>query len=165
MGLPKSKTFLRALESDMSKQKSIHLAFTATYKNLEGVGAWVRYQLRDTSEEKQSLSSGESQIFHDIELAVHEICNNIIEHAYGHQNGQIDAYFTFERREKCVTVDLYDTGQPFDSAEVSAPDLTIPQEGGYGLYLVHALLDEVTHSVHRLGNGTAGNHWHLVKYL
>ncbi len=105
-------------------------------------------------------------ISHNIQLAVHEVCMNIIEHAYANQpGGRIALTLTVEPpsgvQASRLIVDLHDTGaHSFDPAAVAAPDLDVPQVGGYGLFLVQQLMDDMQYepqpNEHR---------WRLVKYL
>jgi len=49
-------------------------------------------------------------------------------------------------------------GLPFDPAQVMPPDLRRPSEGGYGLYLIASLVDEVS-----FGEAGSGRRLALVK--
>ena len=59
-----------------------------------------------------------------------------------------------------LTVELSDTGMPFDATAVAPVNLESPQEGGYGLFLAEALMDEV-HYERKAGR----NIWRLTKRL
>jgi serine/threonine-protein kinase RsbW len=108
-----------------------------------------------------------------VELAVHEVCTNIVEHAYaGMPGGDIAVALTLETKEgeprraqsqastRRLVVELQDTGRPFDPQAAPAVNLDLPQEGGYGLYLAQTLLDEV-----RYERRTGCNVWRLTKHL
>jgi len=95
-----------------------------------------------------------------LELAVYETCTNIIQHAYRDSVGRIDLELFLEDQPQCLVVDLYDTGCSFNIAEVPVPNLDVPQEHGYGLFLIRQLMDDV---IYHPGNGK--NHWRLIKYL
>ncbi len=79
------------------------------------------------------------------ELAVCEVCENIVVHGYGEDAaGTIDAAITSQPGE--LTVELRDRAGPFDpaSASVSAPDPRVdPPIGGLGLYILHEVMDEI----------------------
>ena len=103
---------------------------------------------------------------HNIQLAVHEVCMNIIEHAYANQpGGRIALTLTVEPRPNTsarrLIVEIYDTGaHSFDPAAVAAPNLDVPQVGGYGLFLVQQLMDEMQYEPRR-----TDHRWRLVKDL
>lgn len=144
----------------MSIPESIHVPIRATHKNLHTIGIYVRSLLQRIVESGNASESEISAIAFDIELAVHEVCNNIIEHSYGHENGFIVACFRYEQSRNCVNIELCDKGRPFDETNVTPPDLSTPQVGGYGLFLVYQLMDEVSYS-----RVDEENHWQLLKFL
>lgn len=101
-------------------------------------------------------------VSHNVQLAVHEICTNIVQHAYGDQpGGRIRATVALHLEPRRITVDLSDTGRnTFDPAAVAAPSLEEAQVHGYGLFLARQLMDTLTYEL-QPGN----NHWHLDKQL
>lgn len=101
-----------------------------------------------------------SDTIYQLQLAAHELCNNVIEHAYGHETGQLEVVITLAEQPLRFIFDLYDTGGPFDAAAVVAPTLDQPQVGGYGLFLARQLSDELHYE-----RVDARNHWQLIKIL
>ncbi len=96
-----------------------------------------------------------------IQLAVHEVCANIVDHAYaGLPPGRIAVAFYLSTDRRRFEIEVRDTGRPFDLATVPEPNPAALQERGYGLFLVRNLMDEVTYQ-----SGSEGNVWRLVKYL
>jgi serine/threonine-protein kinase RsbW len=96
-----------------------------------------------------------------VQLAVHEACTNIVDHAYENQApGRILVNIAIENTPPRIIVELSDTGRSFDPKSVPMPKLDSYQVHGYGLYLMHQLMDEVTYKP--LPNG---NLWRLVKKL
>lgn len=144
----------------MSHSETIRFTILATYKNLQSIGEQVRTFCTDSATTEMQSPEEIAAIAFDIELAVHEVCNNIIEHAYGNETGQITIHLRYEQRTKSIHIDLFDTGQPFDKADVVLPNLEQPQMGGYGLFLAEHLLDEVTYQ-----QLDRQNVWHLTKRL
>lgn len=149
----------------MDYPETVHVTIQATYKNLQIIGEHVRSFCAEVAAAEKSpalnLSETElSAIAFDVELAVHEVCNNIIDHAYGHENGQIAITLCYAPRTKQLHIDVQDTGPPFDASTVVPPNLEQPQTGGYGLFLANQLVDEVTYT--RVENS---NIWHLTKQL
>jgi serine/threonine-protein kinase RsbW len=97
---------------------------------------------------------------YNVLLSVHEICTNIIEHAYENKGGRIEIDIQMDEQSGVLTVDLFDKGQSFNLADVSQPDLDSAPVRGYGLFLVHELMDEVSYSP-----VDEKNHWRLVKRI
>lgn len=135
----------------------IRLTVPAVQKYLNVVGACLSAMLQRVERitERESLT-------YNVELAVHETCTNIVEHAYGDdRNGRIDVVFSLAERPRRLVVDLHDTGQTFlDISQLEEIDLEKANISGYGLFLIYQLLDEVTYQP-QSGN----NRWRLVKYL
>ncbi|WP_245863207.1 ATP-binding protein [Candidatus Viridilinea mediisalina] len=98
-------------------------------------------------------------VIYNIQLAVHEACTNIINHAYNHKSNEtihVTMTLTFDPPQ--LTVELQDRGNPFDSATYTSPNLEEVQVHGYGLFLINNLMDTVTYT------STPGrNEWCLVK--
>jgi serine/threonine-protein kinase RsbW len=101
------------------------------------------------------------QIVYSVQLAIQEACTNIVRHAYeADSGGRILTTIALIDDPLRITVRLVDTGQWFDMDSVPEPDLDNPQVHGYGLFLIHQLMDEVSYQ--RDGES---NVWRLVKYL
>jgi serine/threonine-protein kinase RsbW len=96
---------------------------------------------------------GEAKEVHDLRLAVQEACTNVIKH------GQMSPeerrlVIRFEFAEDVLSVLITDQGAPFEPPEVSEPPGTRedPAEGGYGLFLIRALVDEMFYEIRPRGN-------------
>jgi len=140
----------------VTDQKAVRLTADATYQDVRTIDEALVNLLADAGDIDETT-------IHGIELAVHEVATNIVDHAYPeHQNGRIEASFTLSGRQKGtqrqLMVELSDTGAPFDAATVAPVNLEVPQESGYGLFLAQALMDEV-HYERRAGR----NVWRLTK--
>ncbi|RME42689.1 MAG: hypothetical protein D6796_14020, partial [Caldilineae bacterium] len=96
-----------------------------------------------------------------VELAVSEICTNMIEHAYADFPGDITGQITLTNLG--VQIDIYDQGRSFNPDAIPPPisDPMDPNEGGYGLHIVRQIMDIAEYEA----NTPQGNHWRLVKYL
>lgn len=106
----------------------------------------------------QNLSDLPDTWHYNLQLAVHEICANIVEHAYRDCQGEIT--IIFDVAAHALTVHFRDTGNTFALDNVPEPILDDdPQERGLGLFLVRQLVDEMHYS-----SDANGNHWQLVKY-
>lgn len=91
-------------------------------------------------------------------LAVGELCNNAIKHAYGGVTGQ-PIRVSLEAQPAQVVIEVEDWGRRFEADRYSAPDLEATPDHGLGLYLVRSIADEATVDVDR----GAGTRWTLVK--
>lgn len=96
-----------------------------------------------------------------IELAISEICTNIIRHAYAEAGGNLDGRITLLNNG--IQLDFYDTGTSFDPNTVPRPETNLGElvEGGYGLHIVRQIMDVVSYEHHP----KRGNHWYLLKLL
>jgi serine/threonine-protein kinase RsbW len=92
-------------------------------------------------------------------VAVGEICNNVIKHAYAGQAGQPIAIALNAFPDRLV-VDVEDEGEPYDPRGYQPPDLDAVPENGMGLFLVRRTVDEVAIDTAR----PRGTRWTLVKY-
>jgi anti-sigma regulatory factor (Ser/Thr protein kinase) len=96
---------------------------------------------------------GETKQVHDLRLAVQEACANLIKH------GQMAPeerrlVVRFEFAEDVLSVLITDQGAPFEPPVVTELPGTReePAEGGYGLFLIQALVDEMFYQRHARGN-------------
>jgi len=132
---------------------NVRLSLPAQHKYLNVVGNCIRALLVN-----ENQLPDQDALIYNVELAVHEVCANIVEHAYAGIAGRIEVVFTLAEEPRQIVVDLHDNGRSFDISTVTEPDLSQPRTSGYGLFLVHHLMDEVSYSP------TPGNnHWRLAK--
>jgi serine/threonine-protein kinase RsbW len=91
-----------------------------------------------------------------VQLAVHEACTNIIEHAYGGEEAgariRVEVRLQGGKTPEKIIIELRDTGTLFNPATVPAPNLDEPHEHGYGLFLMHNLMDEIAFTSDSQGN-------------
>lgn len=135
------------------KADVVRLALPAQHKFLNVVGTCIRALITN-----ENNVSDRDALIYNIELAVHEACANIVEHAYAGLSGRIEVIFRLVEEPRQLIVDLGDNGRSFDLESVSEPDLDQPHTNGYGLFLVHQLMDQVEY-IPEPGN----NRWRLVK--
>ena len=134
----------------------IRLELPATHKYLNILSACIAELLVRIEE----INEREAVIY-NLQLAAHEACANIIDHAYaGEVERRIAIMLTLAAPPRRLIIDLYDTGCSFDIASVPEPNLNEAHDHGYGLFLMRSLMDEV-----RYISRPEGNHWSLVKHL
>jgi serine/threonine-protein kinase RsbW len=79
----------------------------------------------------------------EIELALTEALANVIEHGYeGDETQKIEVGVTVEGDKLRITV--RDWGRQADAADFEQRDLDDPGEGGYGVFLMEQLMDDVS---------------------
>jgi serine/threonine-protein kinase RsbW len=124
------------------------LELRADFESLRDLGRWLDVVLRP-------LGGGAPSAKGRVELALHELCTNVVDHAYEHTAGTIgiDSRLLGDRLEFTVV----DTGRRFDGDAVVTPDPDQPQVRGYGLMILGQLADEMTYE--RVADR---NQWHLA---
>lgn len=139
--------------------KTITLSYPADIQYLTNIAADITQSCRQLP----TLPNGPNadDFIYLIELAISEICTNIIQHAYAGRPGEIDASITLLNNG--IQLDFYDQGASFDPSSVPQPNSDPHQlvEGGYGLHIVRQIMDVVSYE----HDPERGNHWHLIKFL
>jgi serine/threonine-protein kinase RsbW len=79
----------------------------------------------------------------EIELALTEALANVIEHAY-QGDGSQRIELTVAGDDGTLRIRVRDWGRYFDPASYRGRDLDDPGEGGYGVFLMSQLMDDVT---------------------
>lgn len=98
-------------------------------------------------------------LVYQVQLAAHELCANIVNHAYQRDGNQrISIKLTLEVSPRALVIEMCDRGSAFDPASISDPNLDEVRENGYGLFLIRNLMDEVAYEVRQ-----GANLWCLVK--
>ena len=92
----------------------------------------------------------------DLKVAISEACTNAIKHS-------LDERFIiiYSIIENGLTIEVIDNGKGYDRSSVSEPDINNLKEGGMGLFIIEALMDEVTVESQE-GKGTSIK---MTKYL
>lgn len=125
--------------------KTLELA--ADLLSLRGIGPWVADRLNEAGDPEAATQQQK------MELALQEICVNVVEHAYGGPSeARIRLYWTVE--DDSFQVQVLDDGVGFDPSDRPDVDLENPTVGGYGLFLVEALCSE-----YRYERVDASNQW------
>ena len=126
------------------------LTMSADALSVRKLGPWLSESLAPTGGEAKELQG-------KMELAVHEVCMNIVDHAYSGQPAEdrSDLHVECWVHPEAVLVRVSDGGSPFQ-APAHRPTPGVPQIRGYGLPIVEKLADDVRYE---RGNGI--NIWSL----
>ncbi len=107
------------------------------------------------------ILKGSENLIYNVQLAVHEACTNIVDHAYAEEHsGDIQLSFSVKTEPLQLIVDVEDKGNTFDPTVITEPDSENLQVRGYGLYLIQKLMDQTDYTSL---DGT--NRWRLTKNL
>ena len=137
----------------MQHADTIHIELPAKYENL----ALIRALLAAIMEKSPDVDQL-ADLKYNIQIATHEICLNIIQHAYGHEDGRIRMMIELKLDERSIQIYLYDSGRSFDINDIVDPDLDEPQAHGYGLFIAKQLMDTLEYHPSQ-----ETNHWRLQK--
>jgi serine/threonine-protein kinase RsbW len=137
----------------MSPNIRIDLNLPSKLKYLNVLGASIAALL-----EHAQLQDAEGEIY-NVQLAVHEICTNIIEHAYdGSDDMRVEIEFCYDEKKNALTVTLKDTSpKMFIGKEKPSEDEEV-SERGRGIFLAEQLMDSVQYQHH-----ATFNEWTLKK--
>jgi len=140
----------------MSQSDVIRLDLPASHKVLNVLAACLAAVL-----ERVEGLPDPARTTYDVSLAAHEVCTNVIDHAYaGQAGGRIGITLTLEQPLRRLVIEVCDAGRAFDPSQVPEPDFESGQVHGYGLFLVQQLVDQATYK-----SLPDGNCWRLVKNL
>lgn len=95
----------------------------------------------------------------DIKVAVSEACSNVVSH--GRTKGAECYEVSCELLDDKMVISIEDCCGGYDMALYQEPDLNDPKEGGLGIYIMKALMDEVLIRS-AIGEGTSIQ---LIKYF
>jgi len=128
------------------------LVIPSDLARLEDVRIWVN--------EQASRSGLGHRAVADLEVAVTEAVSNVIRHSYENDSSQ-EVDLSMKVDDEKLTITITDVGRPFDRSAQAPVDLDVPHEGGYGLYLIEEIMDEVEWE----SLAPQGNRLRMVKYL
>lgn len=129
---------VRIMKTDYSRFiRQTEVEFTSSPRNL----GKCRELVRRVCDETPQAGMDESFIS-QLELAVNEAVANVMEHAYeGRATRPIR--LRAELYDDRVMVQIRHEGLPFDPTSVTEPDFDGSKEGGFGVYIINSLVDEV----------------------
>ena len=115
------------------------LALRADALGVRDVGPWLVDLLA-------VIGPDEAAVLHArMELAVHEICMNVVDHAFSasHTTQPDDITLQGDVATDAVLVTVRDRGSAFDQGSVRPPVPGVPQIRGYGLLIAEKLADDI----------------------
>jgi anti-sigma regulatory factor (Ser/Thr protein kinase) len=126
--------------------------FDCTLETVKDVRGWIVDVL--------SAHKTPMDVIGDVVLATSEAVTNAVVHGYEETHkGRVD--MSIQLSDSSVTITIRDYGSGLGRKPYTAPDTGIPHEGGYGVYLLHSLMDEV--EVRSLDKGTEVRMKKLIK--
>lgn len=128
------------------------LRVDSTHQGVRVARHWLAEQLR--------AGGCDSDFCGEALLAVGEALTNVVRHAY-HEEAGHPVDISVSATEGAVEILIADEAPYFDDGRIGRlPDPTELAEGGYGIFLIQTIMDEV----HRKPRGERGNLLRLVKY-
>jgi serine/threonine-protein kinase RsbW len=95
----------------------------------------------------------------DLKLALTEACSNVVRHAYKEQPaGEVEV--RYELDEDKLSVEVVDEGIGFDPEAAAAAAGDELDEGGLGISIIRAIVDELD-----IKSGDSGSSLRFTKYL
>jgi serine/threonine-protein kinase RsbW len=135
----------------MGDRVSDKLTLPAQLERIDDARRWSSSWAREAAVDEDTIQ--------DLELAMTEALSNTIRHGYAEDPAQsIELWLEIDGQRIALTI--LDRGQPYDPSQRPPIDFDAGQEGGYGLYLMEQLTDELSRTPREDG-GTLVT---LVKY-
>lgn len=135
----------------MADRVSDKFTLPAQLARIDDARRWSSGRAREAAVDEDTIK--------DLELAMTEALSNTIRHGYGEDPAQsIELWLEIDGTR--IELTILDLGQPYDESNRPEIDFERGQEGGYGLYLLEQLTDELSRTPRKDG-GTLVT---LVKY-
>lgn len=120
-----------------------HLSITGTLEN-------VRVACDFVTEVAAEAGFGDDAIFH-CNLAVEEVCTNIVEHGYQHNGAEKSINVVCKVYVTHMLIILIDEAEPFNPLTLEDPDPDTPlwerEGGGWGIYFVKQYMDDIRYQL------------------
>lgn len=79
----------------------------------------------------------------EVSVALQEACTNAVRHAHHHDSSKCVTVEFADDNETALVIRVIDQGPPFKLKEASLPAPELLQEGGYGMSIMRAWMDDV----------------------
>lgn len=120
------------------------------------------YRIREFVKQSAHTYDVDEALIGDLILAIDEAVTNIITHGYRNHQGTIT--LEINKQNNDLLFRLRDMAPVYNPVNTQAPDLRSPLQretsGGYGVYLIKRIMDEVRHNITTDG----GNELVLIKH-
>jgi serine/threonine-protein kinase RsbW len=93
------------------------------------------------------------EVLADLKLALTEACGNVVRHAYTDGDGDVSVFFSIDDRRILMTVQDDGDGIRAPDAIDESP-VQAPLEGGMGMSIIRAIVDELAVEPGNDGRGT-----------
>ena len=94
----------------------------------------------------------DDELLADLKLAVTEACGNAVRHAYPDGDGEVVVSYAIDGRRLVMTVE--DQGVGIDPLDAEEGEAAHPLEGGMGMSIIRAIVDELEVASGADGRGT-----------
>ena len=88
-----------------------------------------------------------SDFLNDVKLAVTEACTNVMKHAYKY-DPQKKFDLSVQVSPKLLVVKLTYEDNGFDPLKIPLPNFDKVQDGGFGVFIIRKVMDDVLYSTH-----------------
>jgi anti-sigma regulatory factor (Ser/Thr protein kinase) len=118
--------------------------FPGRFESLAAIGEFVKLAAQAAGMDRAAT--------YEVQLAVDEVCANIIEHGYGGEDrGEIVCHC--EHDAQALTITVRDWGQTFDPSQAPLPDYDVALDelpsGGAGVAILRKAMDELHYNASR----------------
>jgi serine/threonine-protein kinase RsbW len=104
----------------------------------------IRAFLRDFCDRDNGLKLSKNQRYL-LELAVTEVASNITRHSY-HGQEEMPIWVRIYRDSDYIRIRISHTGDSYEGPKkIQAPTLDTSREGGFGLYIVSRIVDDISY--------------------
>ncbi|MFZ2959189.1 MAG: ATP-binding protein [Candidatus Ozemobacteraceae bacterium] len=92
------------------------------------------------------------QVLSDIKLAVTEACTNVIRHAYKYDHAR-KFVIQLQVSEHVYQIRISYEDPGFDPATIPVPNLMCIKEGGFGVFIIRKIMDDVLYVTDKMSGG------------
>ena len=116
--------------------KPVHdtFALPSRLSSIEDARRWASDHARSADVDDEAIA--------EVEVAITEALSNVICHSYEERPGE-SVLLSLDIDDSKLKLDIRDRGRPFEPERYHPPDLDEPATGGYGVFLIEELMDEV----------------------